>query len=75
MDADDMTNLNKGSLFLILILTMMGKIQTAATSFTTYKDLLLTGKGGGVDAVWIYKIIYRYTNAQIGNGVQHFLWL
>ena len=47
-DVTDMVNLNKGSAFLTFILGMQTKIQTLATTFTAYKDLLLTGKGGGV---------------------------
>ena len=40
-DATKMVNLNKGSLFLIFILTMLGKIHTLSVTFTAYKDLLL----------------------------------
>ena len=47
VNVTDMTNLNKGSVFLAFILLMMGKLQTSAITFTAYKDLLLSGKGGG----------------------------
>lgn len=47
-DTLKITNLNKGSLFLIFVLMMQGKLQTLAISFTAYKDLLRTGKGGGI---------------------------
>jgi len=45
VDAQKMTDLKKGSLFLIFILMMQGKLQTLSHSFTAYKDLLLHGKG------------------------------
>jgi hypothetical protein len=63
VNADDMTNLNKGSVFLIFILMMMGKLQTAATAFTAYKDLLMTGKGGGVLGVLPVLTVYPTTPA------------
>ena len=47
-DPDKISDLNKGSLFLIFILGIQTQMQSAAVTFTSYKDLLLTGKGGGV---------------------------
>ena len=47
-NPDKITDLNKGSLFLIFILGIQTQMQSAAVTFTSYKDLLLTGKGGGV---------------------------
>jgi hypothetical protein len=63
VNADDMTNLNKGSVFLIFVLIMMAKLQTAATAFTAYKDLLMTGKGGGVLGILPAMPVYPTTPA------------
>jgi len=63
VNSTDMVNLNKGSVFLVFILMMMGKVQTLATTFTAYKDLLLTGKGGGVLGVLPVLTVYPTTPA------------
>ncbi len=47
-NAAKITNLNSGNLFLIFILMIQGKLQTLSTTFTAYKDLFVSGKGGGV---------------------------
>ena len=45
-DATKISNLNEGSLFMIFVLMMQGKVQTLATAFTAYKDLVFYGIGG-----------------------------
>ena len=46
--ADDMIELNKGSVFMTFVLGIQAKNQTSAIAFTAYKDLMRSGKGGGV---------------------------
>ena len=61
-NATDMVNLNKGSLFLSFILGMQTKIQTMATTFTAYKDLLLTGNVTSTSSH-----IFHFTEDQVGQ--------
>ena len=69
-DATKISNLNEGSLFMIFVLMMQGKVQTLATAFTAYKDLVFYGKQAAI--LWVHCLCCLYMAPLL--PLRQFVW-